>query len=108
MKSAQLWVASRRVESRALAQEDVGGALACGGLRALVAEGARVDSVQEMLSRAKQDRRDREVELIDQAGLQVLPDRRDAAAETDVAAARRGSRLLQRGANALGDEPELG
>ena len=39
-----------------------------------------------------------------QAGAQVLPNRRDAAAKADVAPAGGGPRLLQRGVNAFGDE----
>ena len=41
------------------------------------------------------------------AGAQILPDRRHAAAQPDVAAARRVPRLLERGVDAVGDEPEL-
>ena len=44
--------------------------------------------------------------LVDAAGLQVLPDRGDAAAEADVAAARRLARALERGLDAVGDEME--
>jgi hypothetical protein len=47
------------------------------------------------------------VQLVDQAGFEVLADRRDPAADADVAAAGGGGRLLQRGADAARDEAEL-
>ena len=47
------------------------------------------------------------MQLVDQPRLQILPDRRNAAAESDVAAARRGARLFERGLNAVGDEAKL-
>src|SRR5215831_20600992 len=61
-----------------------------------------------MLPGTEQDRRDDEVQLVDQPGAKVLANRRDAATEANVAAARRGSCLLQGGTNTFGNEPELG
>src|SRR5207237_7789380 len=77
-------------------------------LRAFITQGTCIDVLQEMLAGPEQDRSDREMQLVDQAGAQILPNRRYAAAETDVAAARCGGRLLQRGVYAFGDEPKLG
>src|SRR6266850_1775428 len=47
------------------------------------------------------------MQLVDQGGAQILPDGGYAAAEADVAAARRSARLLQSGVNAFGDEAKL-
>ena len=73
-------------------------------LDALVAQRAHVDAVQEMLAGAEQDGRDRQVQLVDETGAQILPDRGYASAQPDVAAGRRILRLLQRGVDAAGDE----
>ena len=64
------------------------GALAGNRRVALIPERAQVDAGEQMLAGAEQDRPEREVQLVDQAGAQVLPDRRDAAAEADVACRR--------------------
>src|SRR5438034_7405658 len=47
------------------------------------------------------------MQLVNQAGAQILPDCGYAAAETDIAAARRSTRLLQSDVNALGDKAKL-
>src|SRR6266550_4500886 len=47
------------------------------------------------------------MQLVDQAGAQILPDSGYAATEADVAAARCSARLLQSGVNAFGDEAKL-
>src|SRR5947207_4880935 len=83
-------------------------ALARNGLPALVAEGSRVDVVQEVLAGAEQDGPDREMQLVDQPGAKELADRGHAAAEPDVAVARGCFRLLERGPNSPGDEVEGG
>ena len=62
---------------------------------------------EQVLAGAEQDRAHREVQLVDQPGAQVLPDRGHAAAEADVAAAGRVVRLPQRGLDAVGDEVKL-
>src|SRR5262245_43908 len=61
-----------------------------------------------MLAGAEQDWRDGQMQLVDQAGAQVLPNRRYATAEPNIASARGGLGLLQRGLHPLGDEPKLG
>ena len=50
--------------------------------KALVTERPRVDAAEQMLSAAQEDRRQHEMQLVDQAGGEILPDRRDAAAES--------------------------
>ena len=85
----------------------MGGALARHLLHAFVPQGPEIDAAQEMLPRPEQDRANGQVELVDQAGAQILPDRRHAAAHPDILPAGRGPRLRQRGVDALGDESEL-
>src|SRR6266568_409178 len=47
------------------------------------------------------------MQLVDQAGAQILPNSRYAATEADVAAVCCSARLLQSGMNALGDKAKL-
>src|SRR5206468_11664983 len=61
----------------------------------------------QMLAGAEQDRSNGEMQLVNQGGAQILPDSGYAATETHVATARRGSRLLQGGVNAVGDKAKL-
>src|SRR5882672_3457612 len=83
-------------------------ALARNGLPALVAQSTRVDVVQEVLAGAEQNRSDREMQLVDQPGAQELSDCGHASAQPDVAVARGGLRLLERGPNSVGNEIEYG
>src|SRR5438876_1310806 len=83
-------------------------ALARHGFPALVAQGAQVDVMQEVLAGPEQDGADREMQLVDQPGLEKLSDGRHAAAEPNVAVARGGFRLLERGPNSIGNEVEYG
>jgi hypothetical protein len=93
--------------SRGLAQKDVGRTFARDGPRAFIAQSTQIDAVQEMLPGAEQDRSDGEMQLVDQAGPQILPNRGHAATEADIAAAGCRGRLLQGGVNAFGDEAKL-
>src|SRR5258708_7756235 len=61
-----------------------------------------------MLAAAEQNGRDRKVHLVDEARLQILPDRRDTAADPHVTAVRRLARTLERRVDALGDEVKRG
>ena len=56
--------------------------------------------MQQVLAGAQQDRPHDEMQLVDQAGAQVLANGGDAPAEADVTTARGCPRLLQRGVNA--------
>src|SRR5438552_14753065 len=91
-----------------LAQRDVHRTLAHDKAGGFVAERAQVQVAKERLAFSEHDRAHREDELVDEARLEILPDRRDAAAEPHVASARRGFRLLERGVDAFGDEMEGG
>ena len=73
---SSLWLAQKHMR-RTLARDVLG---------ALVAQSARVDVPQEVLSRTEQDWSDREVQLVDQRRLQVFADSGNAAAKSDVPA----------------------
>src|SRR3546814_6250942 len=62
----------------------------------LKAQRIEIDPGKKRLAAPKQDRRHRQMHLVDEIGFEILPDRRDAAANPDVAAARCLSRALQR------------
>ena len=89
-------VAIPSARSRPLAQDHVCCRATAGDvLHALVAERAQVDAVNSSSPRPRRTGRDDEVQLVDQAGLQVLADGRHAAAEADVRCRRGFTRLLQ-------------
>ena len=71
-------------------------------LRALVAEAHHVDAGQEVFASAKEHGGDREVDLIDQPGGEVLANGGNATAESDVLALGRLLRAFQRGLDAIG------
>src|SRR4051812_37204836 len=72
-----------------LAKENMHGSFAREVLRTLIAQCACVDALQKILAGPKQYGPDREVEFIDDSGLQVLPDGGYAAAQPDIATAGR-------------------
>jgi hypothetical protein len=93
--------------SRPLPQKDMRCPFARDGLHDFIGQRAQVDVVQEVLPGAEQYRPEGEMQVVDQAGAQVLPNRGDPAAEADVAIAGCSFRLLQGGVNALGEEAKL-
>ncbi len=64
-------------------------------VRALVAQSTQVDPVQKMLPGAKQNGSDGEMQLIDERGLQELPDRGYSATKANVASTCSVCRLLK-------------
>src|SRR5690242_15096188 len=72
-----------------------------------ISEPAQIEPREQQLSFAEEHRANREMQLVDQARLEKLPDRRRAAAHSDVAVAGRGTCLRQRLVNAFRDEPEF-
>jgi hypothetical protein len=68
----------------------------------------RVDSREQALARPEQDGRDGEVHLINEARLQVLPDRRHTAAESHVLTPGGVAGALQRFVDAADDEVKRG
>src|SRR5216110_2804162 len=81
-----------------------------GGLRPdrLQGHAARVHALEQADSGAEQHGRQRDRELVDQAGVHVLQDRRAAARDTDVTVAGGRAGLLERGLDAVVDEVEGG
>ena len=75
-------------------------------LDALVAAGRVAEIVEEPLPVAQEDRRDRHVQLIEEARPEELPDRARPAGDQDVFAARGLPRLLERRLDAAVDEVE--
>lgn len=73
---------------------------------AFVAERVGVDAVEQVLAAAEQHGRDGQVQIVDEAGLDVLADGGGAAAEADVFAFGGGPCLFERGVDAVGDEVE--
>src|SRR5690349_15982085 len=97
-----------RRASGAFSQEDMHRTLARDVLRAFVAQRAGVDAGQQVLARAQQHGSHGEVQLVDEALAQVLADGRDAAPDPDIAPGRGLLRLVQRRADAVRHEAELG
>src|SRR5262249_53946703 len=85
-----------------LGENDVQRSFARDALGAAVAEARRIDAVEEMFAAAEEHGRDREVELVDETGRQVLADGRDAAADSHVFSWCRLLGELERGVDALG------
>ena len=73
---------------------------------AVIAESVDIDAVQQVLAATEEDGRDGDVEVVDEAGLEILADCGCAAAEADVFAFRGVLCLLERGVDAVGDEVE--
>jgi len=67
----------------------MGRTLAGDMLDRFVTQRRQIHTCEQRLSTTHQDRPDRQVQLVDQTRLQVLPDRRHAAAQSDVTASRR-------------------
>src|SRR5689334_8479651 len=95
-------------QSCTLAQKNVRSPLPRKALHAFVAQRRHIDVNQEMLTGTKQNRSHREVQLIDQAGSEILANSRYTASQAHVAITRCSARLLQGGVHAFGDEVKLG
>src|SRR6266446_8253146 len=61
----------------------------------LVADRSTVQTVKQTLAAPEEDRHDRQVKLVDEAGAQVLLDCRGAAPQADIGASRRVDRPRQ-------------
>src|SRR5271170_223122 len=73
-----------------------------------IAQPEQVDPREQALAASEQDGRDREVHLVHEARLQVLPDRGDAAAEPYVVILGHVAGTCERFADASGDEVKRG
>src|SRR6266481_10048517 len=101
-----IWSAIGRLRLLALCQDDVRD-VGCGNvLGAVIAELCCVDTGEEVLSGAQQDRGDGQMHLVDQPGAKVLPNRGYAAAKSDVLAVGGVGRSLKRCVDTIGDEME--
>src|SRR4051794_28686655 len=85
---------------------DVEGGGGGGELVELVPVHRAAEVAQQTLAAVEQERHDGDVQLVDQSGAEVLPNRGRAAAEDDVVAACRGEGPLEGGLDAVGDELE--
>src|SRR3954470_21553923 len=95
--------------SRSLASEhDVRREVCGSGFPHAVAEGRQIQALEHRLAPSEQDRRKREVQFIDQAGLHVLANGRDATSDLDVTRSRGVARALERGVDPVRDEVERG
>src|SRR6266576_778886 len=72
------------------------------------AQRGEIDTCEERFSSANEDRSNRQVQVVDQPGAQKLPNRRDPAAQPNIAIARGLLGLLQRSLDAVGHEAKLG
>src|SRR5580698_6750922 len=81
----------------------------CGsGFHHAVAEGREIQALEHHLASSEQDRRKRKVQFIDQAGLQVLANGRDATSDLDVTRSRGVACALERGVDPVRDKVERG
>jgi hypothetical protein len=71
-------------------------------LHGLDAKPGQFDALQQVSVLACDNRADARVHLVDQAGLEVFPDRRYAAADADVLAFCGGLRAVERGEGTVG------
>src|SRR6266853_941234 len=76
-------------------------------LGARIAQRRQIDPRKERLTTAEQDRRDRDVHLVDEPCLKILAHRGRPAADLDIALAR-GPRATERFLNSAGDEMKDG
>ena len=76
-------------------------------LETFIAQGVHIDAVPELFTGAHEHRPDDQMQLVDVAGAQILPDGGHAATEAHVAAAGSRFRLFQCGLDAVGDEEEI-
>src|SRR6185437_2991722 len=90
------------------AENDVGSVLGCLMLGHAVSECRQVDAGEHRFAAPEHDRRQREMELVNHAGTQILTDRIDATGDLHVATLGSELRLLQRRLDSVGHEDEGG
>src|SRR5689334_8045843 len=84
----------------------MGGFLGRNELNAFVSQSARVDPLEQSLSPAQQDRRDSDVQLIDEALTKILPDSVRSASDAHIHSVGCVARPVKRLVNAARDEME--
>src|SRR5947199_71504 len=85
---------------------NMGGFLRRNEPNAFVSQSADVHPLEQSLSLAQQDRRDRDVQLIDEARTKILLDRVRSTANAHIHSVRCVARPVQRLVNTAGDEVE--
>src|SRR2546423_12880444 len=73
-----------------------------------IAQRRQIDPRKQMLTSAEQDWRDRDVQLVDESRLEILPHRGHSSADLDIKVTRGLPRALQRFLNPAGDEMKDG
>lgn len=86
----------------------MGGLLRRHELNALVSQRAHVDPLEQSLSPSQQDRRDSDVQFIDEALTQILLDSVRSAANAHILSVGCGARPIKRFVNTARDEMECG
>jgi hypothetical protein len=84
----------------------MGGFLRRNELNAFVSQSAHVNPLEQSLSPAQQDRRDSDVQLIDEARTKILPDGVRSTANTHIHSVGRVARLVKCLVNTARDEVE--
>src|SRR5215471_3053143 len=87
-------------------KHDMGGLRRGHELAALVSQCPQVNSIEQWLTSAEQNRRNSEVYFIDETCMQILPDRVRPTANAHVHSAGRMARPIERVMNTAGDEVE--
>src|SRR5262249_14426018 len=85
-------------------QNDMGRVFSGGALGALVAQAHRIDSGKKVLAPTQKHGRDDEVDLVDQPCSEILPNGRNAAAESHILAVSGLLCSLERRMDAIGHE----
>ena len=67
----------------------------------LITQRQRINTGKEVFTGAKEDRPDRDMQLVDESGLEVLPDRRDTTADLNILAVGCLGCALQRGMDSV-------
>src|ERR1700752_5034135 len=89
-------------------EHDVRRAVCGSGFHHAVAEGREIQALEHRLPPSEPDRRKREVQFIDQAGLQILANCREATSDLDVTCSRGVACALESGVDPVRDEVERG
>src|SRR6202000_939869 len=87
-------------------EQDVRCEVCGGGFYHAVAEGREIQALEHRLAPSEQDRRKCKVQFIDQAGLHILANCRDAPSNLDVACSRGVACTLERSLDPVRDEVE--
>ena len=99
---------SGRLFALLAAKHDVHREVCGSGFHHAVAEGREIQALEHRLAPSERDRRKREVQFIDQTGLQILANCRDPASNLDVTCSSGVACALERGVDPVRNEVERG